>query len=97
MADKNQANSSTKHAEINMNGNLKQQIIESSVASITKNKSNDVLRQLVKDIRNKEMVNAVGRLDAFKKLGKCKLLQLYEIREQQGESLLHLAIKSQTI
>lgn len=36
-----------------MNGNLKQQIIESSVASITKNKSNDVLRQLVKDIRNK--------------------------------------------
>lgn len=53
MADKNQANSSTKHAEINMNGNLNQQIIESSVASITKNKSNDVLRQLVKDIRNK--------------------------------------------
>lgn len=41
MADKNQANSSTKHAEINMNGNLNQQIIESSVASITKNKSND--------------------------------------------------------
>lgn len=97
MADKNQANNSTKHAEINMNGNLKQQIIESSVASITKNKSNDVLRQLVKDIRNKEMVNAVARLDAFKKLGKCKLLQLYEIPEQQGESLLHLAIKSQTI
>lgn len=95
MADKNQANSSAEHAKINTNDNLKQQIIESSVASINKNNSNDVLRQLVRDIRNKEMVNAGARLDAFEKLGKCKLLQLYEIPEQQGETLLHLAIKSQ--
>lgn len=95
MADKNQANSSAEHAKINTNDNLKQQIIESSVASINKNNSNDVLRQLVRDIRNKKMVNAGARLDAFEKLGKCKLLQLYEIPEQQGETLLHLAIKSQ--
>lgn len=95
MADKNQANCSTEHAKINTNDNLKQQIIESSVASINKNNSNDVLCQLVRDIRNKEMVHAGARLDAFEKLGKCKLLQLYEIPEQQGETLLHLAIKSQ--
>lgn len=48
MADNNQANCSTEHAKINTNDNLKQQIIESSVASINKNNSNDVLRQLVR-------------------------------------------------
>lgn len=95
MADKTQVNTSTDNAEKSNSEYLIQQVIDSSQASINKNKSNDVLLELVKDISNGNMDRATARLEAFEKLGKCNLLQLYEIPAQQGETLLHLAIRSQ--
>lgn len=94
MAERKQVNSSTDKADKSTGEHFLQQVVDFSQASINKNKSNNVLSELVKDIRNGKMDRATARLEAFEKLEKCSLLQLYEIPNQQGETLLHLAIRS---
>lgn len=50
---------------------------------------------LAKDIRNGDTESATIRLDTLEKMGKPNWLRMYQNPEQQGETLLHLAIKDQ--
>lgn len=68
MAERKQVNSSTDKADKSTSEHFLQQVVDFSQASINKNKSNNILSELVKDIRNGKMDRATARLEAFEKL-----------------------------
>lgn len=106
MADNKQVNSSTDGVENSNKSHLidptsnvektrQKEVLDLSQKLIKRGDSNGVLEKLVNDIKKGDMVSASARLEAFTNEKKTKLVQLYEIPKQQGETLLHLAIKSQ--
>lgn len=62
---------------------------------INSNDSEKVLLELGKDIINGDIISAKARLEALKDRKKPDWLKMYQNPDQQGETLLHLAIKSQ--
>lgn len=62
---------------------------------INDNDMGTFLDGLAKDIRNGDTESATIRLDTLEKMGKPNWLRMYQNPEQQGETLLHLAIKDQ--
>lgn len=62
---------------------------------INGNDMGSFLDGLAKDIRNGDTESATIRLDTLEKMGKPNWLRMYQNPEQQGETLLHLAIKDQ--
>lgn len=73
-------------------------VISSTKELINTNNSEKVLVELVKDIGHGDklsVLSAEKRLEEIEKRGKCDWLKTYQNPDQQGETLLHLAIKSQ--
>lgn len=61
---------------------------------INTNNSEKVLFELGKDIINADIISAKARLEALKDRKKPDWLKMYQSPDKQGETLLHLAIKS---
>lgn len=70
-------------------------VISSTKELINNNNSEKVLDELVKDIGHGDKSSAEARLAEIKKRNKCDWLKTYQNPDQEGETLLHLAVKSQ--
>lgn len=73
-------------------------VISSTKELINTNNSEKVLVELVKGIGHGDKLSVLSAekgLEEIEKRGKCDWLKTYQNPDQQGETLLHLAIKSQ--